>query len=89
MQHPRSPRHSGLFAFSVWQHLARFGTSKQLFFTSLSHGLGQDMIILAEVFAHIAPTRKLLIAYADPELVTKILKRAAMPPADPVQSPGN
>jgi hypothetical protein len=55
---------------------------------SLSNGLGHDMTVLAEVFTHIAPTRKLLIADEEPELVTEILKRAAKPPADPVQPPG-
>lgn len=49
---------------------------------SLSKGLGHDMTVLAEVFAHIAPTRKLIIAGAEPELVTEILKHLAKPPAD-------
>lgn len=61
---------------------ARFDLLKA---TSLSNGLGHDMTVLAEVFTHIAPTRKLLIADAEPELVTEILKRAAEPPAEPVQ----
>lgn len=61
---------------------ARFGLLKA---TSLSNGLGHDMTVLAEVFTHIAPARKLLIADAEPELVTEILKRAANPPAEPVQ----
>lgn len=63
---------------------ARFGLLKA---TSLSNGLSHDMTVLAEVFAHVAPTRMLLIADADaePELVTEILKRAAQPPADPAQ----
>lgn len=60
---------------------ARFGLLKA---TSLSNGLGHDIIVLAEVFTHIAPTRKLLIADAEPELVTEILKRAAKPPAEPM-----
>ena len=62
---------------------ARFGLLKA---TSLSNGLGHDMTVLAEVFTYIAPTRKLLIADAEPELVTEILKRAAKAPADPLQS---
>ena len=64
---------------------ARFGLLKA---TSLSNGLGHDMTVLAEVITHIAPTRKLIIADAEPELVTEILKRAAKPPTDPVQPPG-
>jgi hypothetical protein len=64
---------------------ARFGLPKATF---LSNTLSQDMTVLAEVFTHIAPTRKLLIADAEPELVTEILKRAAKPPPDPVQPLG-
>lgn len=64
---------------------ARFGLLKA---SSLSNGLGHDMTVLAEVFTHIAPTHKLLIGDAEPELVTEILKRTAKPPADPVQPPG-
>ena len=56
---------------------ARFGLLKA---TSLSDGLGHDMTILAEVFTHIAPTRKLLPLGAKPELVTEVLNRAAQPP---------
>ena len=61
---------------------ARFGLLKATF---LSNGLGHDMTVLAEVFTYIAPTRQLLIGDAEPELVTEILKRAAKPPAEPVQ----
>ena len=42
---------------------ARFGLLKKA--TSLSNGLSHDMTVLAEVFAHVAPTRKLLIADAE------------------------
>jgi hypothetical protein len=56
---------------------ARFGLLKA---TSLSNGLGHDMSILAEVFTHIAPTRKLLPLGAEPELVAEVLNRAAKPP---------
>ncbi len=63
---------------------ARFGLLKA---TSLSNGLGHDISVLAEAFTHIAPTRKLLLTDAEPELVTEILKRAARPPVDPVQPP--
>ncbi|MBU6994431.1 hypothetical protein [Ferrovum myxofaciens] len=55
---------------------ARFGLLKA---TSLSNGLGHNMTIMAEVFTHIAPTRKLLLPDAEPELVTEVLKRAAQP----------
>jgi hypothetical protein len=68
---------------------AHFGLLKA---TSLSNGLGHDMTVLAEAFTHIAPTRRLLMGDAEPELVTEILKRAAMlsltgnmAPAEPVQ----
>lgn len=57
---------------------ARFGLLQA---TSLSNGLGHDMNVLAEVFTHIAPDRKLSIRDAEPELVTKILKCKATPPA--------
>lgn len=56
---------------------ARFGLLKA---TSLSTGLGHDMIVLAEAFTHIEPSRKLLLPDAAPEPVTEILKRAAQPP---------
>jgi hypothetical protein len=61
---------------------ARFGLLKA---TSLSNCLGHDMAVLAEVFTHIAPTRRFSIADAEPELATEILKRAAKPLAEPVQ----
>ena len=63
---------------------ARFGLLKA---TALSNSLGYDMTVLAEVFSHIAPTRRLVIADAGPELLTDILRREAMPPADPVEFP--
>ena len=54
--------------------------------TSLSNGLAHDMTVLAEVFEHVAPTRKLkLPGEQQPELVTEILKKAAKPPYVPVQ----
>ena len=47
--------------------------------TTLSHGLGHDMGILAETLEHIAPARKLTFPGKEPELATTILKRAAQP----------
>lgn len=64
---------------------ATFGLSL-LIATEFSNGLGHDMTVLAEVFEHIAPTRKLALPGEDePKLVTDILKRAAQPPRDPTQ----
>lgn len=52
--------------------------------TSLSNDLRRDMIDLAAVFTHIAPTRELLLPGADkPKLVSDILRECATPPSDP------
>lgn len=44
--------------------------------TKLSNAVAHDLSVLIVAFEHIAPTRKLAIGDAPPELVTAILKRA-------------
>jgi hypothetical protein len=64
---------------------ARFGLMTA---TSLSNGLGNNMLILREVFSHIEPIRKLHLPNAEPELVTAILTRLAKPAVASVHQPG-
>lgn len=67
---------------------ATFGLS-WLIATQISQGLGHDMSILAEVFEHVAPTRKLQLPGEDrPRLVIDVLKNAARSPDDDHQPPG-
>ncbi|BAP88347.1 uncharacterized protein E1O_12160 [Burkholderiales bacterium GJ-E10] len=48
--------------------------------TALSRGIGHDMTVLAAVFEHVAPNRKLAMADKPSEFITKILRDAARDP---------